>query len=215
MYRVLARAGYTSLSISLSFHLRGEIHANETNGMRLLLSLFVYTGYSCAPAGGGGVMISGPDGYKYKAVPSVEGRKERFVSVGLLVSDLPASSAYWCDLLGMSKFSKEAPASEAGGLLSETVGFGEEQVSRLVVRRIFSFLFVFEVSRRLIKISHDSFLDFSHQMLKKNQISERFCRSSRLAVVHVAAAAAAMVVRENQPYSHVRTLRCLTLPYLS
>lgn len=91
-------------------------------------------GYSCAAAGGGGVLISGPDGYKYKAVPSIEGRKERFVSVGLKVSDLPTSSAYWCDLLGMSKFSKPAPASEAageeaGGFLSETVGYGEEQVS--------------------------------------------------------------------------------------
>lgn len=73
-------------------------------------------------------MISGPDGYKYKAIPSIEGRKERFVSVGLQVSDLPASSAYWCDLLGMSKFSERAPASEAEGLLSETVGYGEEQV---------------------------------------------------------------------------------------
>lgn len=64
----------------------------------------------------------------------MEGRKERFVSVGLKVSDLPKSCAYWCDLLGMSKFSKPAPASEAtgeeaGGCLSETVGYGEEQVS--------------------------------------------------------------------------------------
>ncbi|CAM9548981.1 unnamed protein product, partial [Ectocarpus sp. 4 AP-2014] len=86
--------------------------------------------YACAAASGGGVLISGPDGYKYKAIPSIEGRKERFVSVGLKVSDLPASTAYWCDLLGMSKFSAPAPASEPGdgvGLLSETVGYGEEQ----------------------------------------------------------------------------------------
>lgn len=86
-------------------------------------------GYSCTAAGGGGVLISGPDGYKYKAVPPIEGRTERFVSVGLKVSDLPKSCGYWCDLLGMSKFSKPAPASEAtGGVLSETVGYGEEQV---------------------------------------------------------------------------------------
>lgn len=52
------------------------------------------------------------------------------MSVGLQVSDLPKSCAYWCDLLGMSKFSKPAPASEAtGGFLSETVGYGEEQAS--------------------------------------------------------------------------------------
>ncbi|CAB1109782.1 unnamed protein product [Ectocarpus sp. CCAP 1310/34] len=88
-------------------------------------------GYACAAASGGGVLISGPDGYKYKAIPSIEGRKERFVSVGLKVSDLTASTAYWCGVLGMSKFSAPAPASEPGdgvGLLSETVGYGEEQV---------------------------------------------------------------------------------------
>lgn len=91
-------------------------------------------GYSCAAAGGGGVLISGPDGYKYKAIPPIEGRKERFVSVGLKVSDLPASTAYWCDLLGMSKFSKPAPASEAAGaFLSETVGYGEEQVKNVLL----------------------------------------------------------------------------------
>lgn len=86
-------------------------------------------GYACAAASGGGVLISGPDGYKYKAIPSIEGRKERFVSVGLKVSDLPASTAYWCDLLGMSKFSAPAPASEPGDGVSETVGYGEEQVT--------------------------------------------------------------------------------------
>lgn len=94
-------------------------------------------GYSCAAAGGGGVIISGPDGYKYKAVPPIEGRKERFVSVGLKVSDLPTSSAYWCDLLGMSRFSEPAPASEgeAGQFLSETVGYGEGQVSMNYIYR--------------------------------------------------------------------------------
>lgn len=49
------------------------------------------------------------------------------------MSDLSVSTAYWCDLLGMSKYSKPAPASEgveggAGVFVSETVGYGEEQV---------------------------------------------------------------------------------------
>lgn len=84
-------------------------------------------------------MISGPDGYKYKAIPPIEGRKELFVSVGLRVSNLASSTAYWCDLLGMSKFSPPAPVSDAGesgtkGYLSETVGYAEEQVTRLVTR---------------------------------------------------------------------------------
>ncbi|CAN0462679.1 unnamed protein product, partial [Hapterophycus canaliculatus] len=87
-------------------------------------------GYSYAVTGGGAVLISGPDGYKYKAIPPTEGRKERFVSVGLKVSDLAASTVYWCDLLGMSKFSVPAPASEVvgeKGFLSETVGYNPEQ----------------------------------------------------------------------------------------
>lgn len=62
--------------------------------------------------------------------------------MGLKVSDLPASTAYWCDLLGMSKFSAPAPASEPGdgvGFLSETVGYGEEQVTtRRLCLRFFS-----------------------------------------------------------------------------
>lgn len=92
-----------------------------------------------AAADGPGVIIFGPDGYNYKVVPPIEGRKERFVSVGLRVSDLASSTAYWCDLLGMAKFPQPAPApsSEAGESgggaaaasgLRETVGYGEEQV---------------------------------------------------------------------------------------
>lgn len=88
------------------------------------------TGYSCAPASGGGILISGPDGYKYKAIPQIEGRTERFVSVGMKVSNLPASISYWCGLLGMSKFPQPAPVSggAAGELACETVGYTEEQV---------------------------------------------------------------------------------------
>ncbi|CAM9958894.1 unnamed protein product [Laminaria digitata] len=95
---------------------------------------------SVAAADGGGVIISGPDGYNYKVVAPMEGRKERFVSVGLRVSDLASSTAYWCDVLGMAKFPQPAPSSEAGegggrgggaaaaSGLRETVGYGEEQV---------------------------------------------------------------------------------------
>lgn len=98
-----------------------------------------------AAADGGGVIIFGPDGYNYKVVAPMEGRKERFVSVGLRVSDLASSTAYWCDVLGMSKFPQPAPSSEAGeggggggGAtaapgLRETVGYGEEQVGRKIV----------------------------------------------------------------------------------
>lgn len=86
-------------------------------------------------------MISGPDGYKYKAIPPIEGRKELFVSVGLRVSNLASSTAYWCDLLGMSKFSPPVPVSDAGesgtkGYLSETVGYAEEQVTARLVTRL-------------------------------------------------------------------------------
>lgn len=86
-----------------------------------------HPGYPCATVGDDGILISGPDGYKYKAIPPIEGRAERFVSVGLRVSDLSASVAYWCDLLGMSKNSQPAPGSE-GALSCETVGYGDEQV---------------------------------------------------------------------------------------
>lgn len=86
--------------------------------------------------GGGAVIINGPDGYKYKTIPSTKERLERFVSVGLKVTDLAASTAYWCDLLGMSKFPVPAPASDfvgtkvvgEEGLACETVGYGMEQV---------------------------------------------------------------------------------------
>ena len=101
-------------------------------------------------ADGGGVIIFGPDGYNYKVVAPMEGRKERFVSVGLRVSDLASSTAYWCDVLGMAKFPQPAPSSETGegggaGCtaapgLRETVGYGEEQVGRNIVWFLFNLL---------------------------------------------------------------------------
>ena len=98
-----------------------------------------------AAADGGGVIIFGPDGYNYKVIAPMEGRKERFVSVGLRVSDLASSTACWCDVLGMAKFPQPAPSSEAGeggaggcapSGLRETVGYGEEQVNELCFFRL-------------------------------------------------------------------------------
>lgn len=81
------------------------------------------------------MLISGPDGYKYKIVPPIEGRTERFVSVGLRVSDLAKSTAYWCGLNGMTSFPKSAPASGEDDFPWETVGYAEEQVIVWKVRK--------------------------------------------------------------------------------
>lgn len=98
--------------------------------MRAPAPLFIdlMIGYSVATSGGGGVLISGPDGYKYKVVPPAEGRKESFVSVGIRVSDLAKSKEYWCGLNGMTSFPKPAPAGTECDFPSETVGYAEEQV---------------------------------------------------------------------------------------
>ena len=49
-------------------------------------------------------VIKGPDNFKYKIVEPEAGREERFVAVGLRSSDLAATKAYWCGVLGMSEF---------------------------------------------------------------------------------------------------------------
>jgi hypothetical protein len=46
-------------------------------------------------------IITGPDNYKFKILPSIAGRAEQFVCVCLRVNDLDKSVAYWSNLLGM------------------------------------------------------------------------------------------------------------------
>ena len=48
--------------------------------------------------------IEGPDGIKFKIVPSIPGRAERFLAVGLRVENLEKALAYWVDLHGMEVF---------------------------------------------------------------------------------------------------------------
>ncbi|CAM9178207.1 unnamed protein product [Choristocarpus tenellus] len=82
--------------------------------------------FTCDEIGGGGVLIHGPDSYRFKVLPPVEGRVERFVSVGLRVDSLSKSTGYWVDLLGMKEFA--TLGKESVSCPSATVGFGEEQV---------------------------------------------------------------------------------------
>lgn len=88
------------------------------------------SGFTCSAVSGGGVLIAGPDCYKYKIIPPISGRTERFVSVGLRVSDLPKSVAYWCGLNGMTSY-PSAATSGGDGCPNETVGYAEEQVRQL------------------------------------------------------------------------------------
>lgn len=85
------------------------------------------SGFVCSAISGGGILIAGPDGYKYKIIPPISGRTERFVSVGLRVSDLPKSVAYWCGQNGMTSYPSAATPG-GDGCPVETVGYAEEQV---------------------------------------------------------------------------------------
>jgi thiol-disulfide isomerase/thioredoxin len=49
-------------------------------------------------------IICGPDNYKYKIIPSIPGRAEIFVAVGLRVANLTKALGYWVDVLGMDRF---------------------------------------------------------------------------------------------------------------
>ena len=71
-------------------------------------------------------VILGPDSFRYKIVEPVAGREERLIAVGLRTSDLAASKAYWCGILGMSEF-PTASGLEAGHRGSLSVGWAADQ----------------------------------------------------------------------------------------
>lgn len=71
-----------------------------------------------------GDTITGPDKYKYKIVPEVAGRAERFLAVGLRVSNLERSLGYWRDILNLSAVYPVPDALRTAGP-SALVGFSE------------------------------------------------------------------------------------------
>jgi len=71
-------------------------------------------------------VIRGPDNFKYKIVEPMAGRAERLIAVGLRSSDLAASKAYWCGVLGMSQFATPS-GLDMGHKASLTVGWADSQ----------------------------------------------------------------------------------------
>eukprot|EP00611_Tribonema_gayanum_P015887 TRINITY_DN277_c4_g4_i2.p1 TRINITY_DN277_c4_g4~~TRINITY_DN277_c4_g4_i2.p1 ORF type:complete len:453 (-),score=134.16 TRINITY_DN277_c4_g4_i2:53-1354(-) len=82
-------------------------------------------GYAVDEASG---TVTGPDGYRFKIVPEIQGRAERFVSVAIRVSDAGASEKYWCGLLGLTKQGTSL-GCDVSAQTQLTVGFGAHQVS--------------------------------------------------------------------------------------
>lgn len=72
-----------------------------------------------------GNIIQGPDNYKYKIIPSVAGRAERFAVVGLRVSNLQKAKEYWVGILGLKEF--PVPADLELSDPSTLVGFEDGQ----------------------------------------------------------------------------------------
>lgn len=58
--------------------------------------------------GFGRAIIHGPDGLRYQIVQPISGRAERFDAVVLRSSDLHATRAFWCGVLGMKDFDTSA-----------------------------------------------------------------------------------------------------------
>jgi hypothetical protein len=73
-----------------------------------------------------GNTITGPDNYKYKVLPSIQGREEAFLAVGLRVSNLQRSLGYWRDVLQLTVFPTPA-GLETEGHQSAVVGFDAAQ----------------------------------------------------------------------------------------
>mmetsp|Transcript_40 Transcript_40/g.69 ORF Transcript_40/g.69 Transcript_40/m.69 type:complete len:404 (-) Transcript_40:394-1605(-) len=67
-------------------------------------------------------IIHGPDGFRYKIVDAVA-REERFLAVVLNSTDLKKTEAYWCGVLGATKF-KVPPGSPEDAL---AIGWKEDQ----------------------------------------------------------------------------------------
>lgn len=77
-----------------------------------------------------GDVITGPDNYKYKIVPSIAGRAEYFVAVGLRSSSIEESQNYWANLLGMQVLqcpSQLSLPSDVGRTL--TVGYSQDETA--------------------------------------------------------------------------------------
>jgi catechol 2,3-dioxygenase-like lactoylglutathione lyase family enzyme len=72
-----------------------------------------------------GNVIIGPDNYRYNILPCIAGREERFVAVGLRVSNLERSLGYWRDVLKLAVF--PTPAGLNTSCPSACVGFTSEQ----------------------------------------------------------------------------------------
>mmetsp|Transcript_20094 Transcript_20094/g.68117 ORF Transcript_20094/g.68117 Transcript_20094/m.68117 type:complete len:410 (+) Transcript_20094:19-1248(+) len=86
-------------------------------------------GYSVDEAKG---IIHGPDNYNFRVCEPVPGRAEQFAAVGLRVSDLERSKAYWCGLLGMTEL--PVPPSLATDDPSALVSFGDGQVALQLIQ---------------------------------------------------------------------------------
>jgi len=65
-------------------------------------------------------IVSSPDGYRFKIVPSVQSRAEKFDHISIRVSNLSTSQSYWGSLLGLNKISEDQH--------SATYSFGKNQV---------------------------------------------------------------------------------------
>lgn len=70
-----------------------------------------------------GNIIQGPDNYRYKIIPAIQGRAETFVAVGLRVANLQRAKDYWCGVLGMKEF--PTPVGLETSCPSSCVGFTE------------------------------------------------------------------------------------------
>jgi thiol-disulfide isomerase/thioredoxin len=76
-------------------------------------------------------IIIAPDNYKFKIVPSIQGRAERFHHVSIRVSNIAVSKLYWGSLLGMAENSDEPTLSDSKSVL---YSFGCGQVSLRLVQ---------------------------------------------------------------------------------
>ena len=69
-------------------------------------------------------VIQGPDNYRYKIIPAMQGRAEVFAAVGLRVANLQKAKEYWCGVLGMKEF--PTPAGLDTSCPSTCVAFAEK-----------------------------------------------------------------------------------------
>ena len=77
-------------------------------------------------------VIEGPDGFRYKIVPPVQNRAERFQAVVLKSSDVQKTEKYWCGVLGATKFPVPRDVADDDAL---TVGWQEDQVKLVFIQK--------------------------------------------------------------------------------